>query len=218
MWEEPPNSLLHSSWFRLDCFVTLRWNLGSSTMQDNPSYSLPHKSWASKETSILVDQRWQIILVNIKTEVDIPVSLLGRRKACLGACTSLNMVEVLPLLDIFTSLGRKMLWYHLLAYDHLKEHSKKWWAHSQMHSHTQKRKKKMRNKRLSALKSHKTHIQPSRGRKECLDGFRKTLGVLIYRLKKRKIEKISLWKFSATILSSAYHGAHVVRILEGATV
>ena len=45
----------------------------------------------------------------MKIEVDIPVSFLCECKVGVGACIWLDMVEVIPLLDIFTSLGPKML-------------------------------------------------------------------------------------------------------------
>ena len=65
--------------------------------------------------------------------------------------------------------------------------------HTHKCTHTLKRGRRMRNKRGNALKPLKTHIQPSRGRKECSDAFRDDLRVPMYRLtrKKKKSKNVS---------------------------
>ena len=66
----------------------------------------------------------------------------------------------------------------------------------------------------NVLKVSKTHLQPSGGRNECSDTFRKAIGVPIHRLIKRKIQKNSLVFWPP--MSRREHD--VTRISTGATV
>ena len=58
--------------------------------------------------------------------------------------------------------------------------------HTKKCTHSLKRRGRTRKNGRNDLKLSKTHLQPCGGRKECLDNFRKAIGVLIYRLTKKK--------------------------------
>ena len=74
------------------------------------------------------------------------------------------------------------------------------------YTHTLKRRRRMRNNRGNALKPLKTHIQPSKGRKECSDALTDALGVPIYSLTRRKTRKTSLGFSRTTVSLSARFG------------
>ena len=130
-----------------------------------------------------------------------------RGRICLPtpSCSNQDHIESK---GIFSSFNPTLQIWKCLLLITLRITPKGWWTHSQMHTNTQKKRRIRKNER-NVLKPLKTHLQPSRGRNECLDVYRNALGVPIYMLTRRKCQNTTLRLLCTIVPLSALRGAHL---------